>query len=213
MAVKEIVQIWDDENIIEDNIHFLRTPTKKVTFPLSPFIKQIIEDLIDTFQAITCAGIAANQIGYPYHIFIGAKDLDESDLASLEEAEVKLSNRTNNIHEENFEIYINPEIIKYSQDSVQEVDEGCLSISGVQVYKLRFQDIKVKYFDIEGKKHIKKLNYFQSKLFQHEIDHLNGILMFDNNLIDADLYDPNPQNVKKIRRLISSYFKLTRPLQ
>ena len=47
-----------------ENIDFLRTPTKTITFPLSPHIEQIITDLKDTFKATPCAGIAANQIGY-----------------------------------------------------------------------------------------------------------------------------------------------------
>ncbi len=41
-----IVQIWDDEKILEENIKFLKTPTKKVTFPIGLGIQKIIDDLI-----------------------------------------------------------------------------------------------------------------------------------------------------------------------
>ena len=85
MAIKDIVKIWDDEKIIKENVTFLKKETKQVTFPASDYIKNIIKDLIDTYQKITCAGIAANQIGYDYQIFIGMKTIeDESKSEEIE---------------------------------------------------------------------------------------------------------------------------------
>ena len=81
MAIKEtdLVKIWDGKKVNRENIDFLRTPTKEVKFPLSNHVKQIIEDLIDTYKAVPCAGIAANQIGYDKKLFIGMKhDKDKS---------------------------------------------------------------------------------------------------------------------------------------
>ena len=90
MAIKKIVKIWDDGKISNSNIEFLKLKTKKVTFPLSPFINQIIQDLIDTYETIACAGIAANQIGYEYQIFIGMKEIKTEEEA--EEIEKKKLN-------------------------------------------------------------------------------------------------------------------------
>ena len=45
----DLIKVWDGQNLIEKNIDFLRTPTKTITFPLSPHIEQIITDLKDTF--------------------------------------------------------------------------------------------------------------------------------------------------------------------
>ena len=64
MAIKKIVKIWEDSDIVKKNINFLHQKTKTVTFPASDYIKQIVQDLIDTYQNISCAGLAANQIGY-----------------------------------------------------------------------------------------------------------------------------------------------------
>ena len=89
MAIKKIVKIWDEGKISNSNIEFLKLKTKKVTFPLSPFINQIIQDLIDTYETIACAGIAANQIGYEYQIFIGMKEIKTEKEA--EEIEKKRS--------------------------------------------------------------------------------------------------------------------------
>ena len=90
MAVKEtdLVKIWDGEKIDRGSIDFLRTPTKEVQFPLSNHVKKIIEDLTDTYKAIQCAGIAANQIGYDKSIFIGLAKLEENvDVDELEKKE------------------------------------------------------------------------------------------------------------------------------
>ena len=54
---KDLVKVWDKGELVETNIEFLTTPTKKVNFPLSNEIRSIIEDLIDTYKATPCAGI------------------------------------------------------------------------------------------------------------------------------------------------------------
>ena len=88
MAIKNIVKIWDDRKILEENINFLKTKTKPVTFPASDYIKNIIQDLIDTYQKISCVGIAANQIGYEYQIFIGMKEIKtEKEAEEIEKKE------------------------------------------------------------------------------------------------------------------------------
>ena len=79
MAVREIVKIWNEEGLIEDNIHFLHKKTKPVKFPLSNESRQIINDLVDSYKAIPCAGIAANQIGYNQSIFVGMERCDDED--------------------------------------------------------------------------------------------------------------------------------------
>ena len=72
MAIKnqDLVKVWDEKKLIENNIQFLKQPTKKVDFPISEHIESIIQDLIDTYKATPCAGIAANQIGYNKSKFI-----------------------------------------------------------------------------------------------------------------------------------------------
>ena len=70
---QDLVKVWDGKELIEENIQFLKQSTKKVNFPLSPHVQSIIQDLIDTYKATPCAGIAANQIGYDKSIFIGMK--------------------------------------------------------------------------------------------------------------------------------------------
>ena len=109
MAVKEIVKIWNDDGLITKNIDFLHQKTKPVSFPLSQESEQIIEDLIDSYKAIPCAGIAANQIGYNQSIFVGMKRCDDEDegkqLERMESEPEKYAQHPNEFSE-NRESYI-----------------------------------------------------------------------------------------------------------
>ena len=152
MAIKNIVTIWDDNKILKENINFLQTKTKTVTFPASDFIKTIVEDLIDTYQVINSAGIAANQIGYEYQILIGMKELtDIEDIKDIEKAEAGLTSVEGNPHGDNYEIYINPQIDKFDKNSINQDEEGCLSIPGLLVDRERYDIIKIRYYNIDGK--------------------------------------------------------------
>ena len=211
MAIKNIVKIWDEGEISEKNIKFLQSKTKEVTFPASTFINEIIKDLIDTYEVISCAGIAANQIGYDYQIFIGMKKIiDESESKKIEKMESSSSITTENPYKDNYEIYINPKIDKIDNKSIKIDEEGCLSIPGLLVGRERYDKIKVRYYDINGKKNKMKLSGFLSKLFQHELDHLNGILMIDNIEKIENLYplEASEENAKLYGSLYAKYRKL-----
>ena len=211
MAIKKIVKIWDDGKISNSNIEFLKLKTKKVTFPLSPFINQIIQDLIDTYETIACAGIAANQIGYEYQIFIGMKEIKtEEEAEEIEKKEAELSSASGNPYADNYEIYINPQIDLTNNKSTKIDEEGCLSIPGLMVERKRFDEIKVRYYDANGKKNKKRLSGFLSKLFQHELDHLNGMLMIDGQEKIENLYplEASEEQAKLYGTLYSQYQKL-----
>tara|TARA_B100000427_G_C15463750_1_gene575268 strand:- start:226 stop:867 length:642 start_codon:yes stop_codon:yes gene_type:complete len=213
MTIKNIVKIWDGENLSEENVKFLKLKTKKVTFPASDFIKNIIEDLIDTYKEISCAGIAANQIGYDYQIFIGMKTIeDENEAEEIEKKEAELSSASGNPYADNYEIYINPQIDKVDSQSIQLDEEGCLSIPGLMVGRERYDKIKIRYYDVNGAVHKCTFSGFLSKLFQHELDHLNGELMIDNLEKIENLYpvEANEENAKLYGNLYSAYQKLTK---
>ena len=211
MKNKKIVAIWDENKILKENIKFLQTKTKTVTFPASDFIKNIVQDLIDAYKVINCAGIAANQIGYEYQIFIGMKELiNIEDAKDIEKAEANLTEVNGNPHADNYEIYINPQIDKIDRNSINQDEEGCLSIPGLLVDRERYDIIKVRYYNINGKVKKTTLTGFLSKLFQHELDHLNGILMIDDFNKLSNLYpiDETEQNVEKYQTLYSAYNRL-----
>jgi len=188
MPVKKIVKVWDDGKIIDKNVDFLKEKTKDVFFPLTDNIKSIVNDLLDTYQKIPCAGIAANQIGYNKSIFIGLKNYDdEMDPEEIEEKEAAHNEEDIEVNEyaDNYEIYINPQIDKADNDSTQDEIEGCLSIPFLSLRIRRYDKIKVRYYNQEGKAVKKTLKGFMSKLFQHELDHLEGRLMLEKDIIEG----------------------------
>ena len=187
MAIKKLIEVWDGKNIIQDNIIFLKQKTKDIHLPISLTDKKILDDLLDTYKKIPCAGIAANQIGYDKRIFIGMK-IDEPDTEEkykeLRKDENKIvKQKSGNPNADNYEFYINPQIDQTYKKSIQEEEEGCLSIPEIRLIAERFDKIKVRYYDMNGKKIQKTLKGFLSRLFQHELDHLNGVLMVENSKI------------------------------
>lgn len=187
MAVKKLVEVWDGKNIIEKNIQFLKQKTKEIHLPINDINKKILTDLLDTYKKVPCAGIAANQIGYDKRIFIGMKkdepDIEEQykELRRDEPKEVK--KESVNPNADNYEFYINPQIDQTYKKSIQEEEEGCLSIPEIRLVAERYDKIKIRYYDIDGKKNKKTLKGFLSRLFQHELDHLDGKLMVENSKI------------------------------
>ena len=196
MSAREIIKVWNATQVVDSNIEFLSRKTKEVRFPLDDNSRDVIHDLKDSFQSMNCAGIAANQIGYSSRIFIGMKfEPPESD----EEMDID----SNPIDESNCELYINPQIDKFSEDSIQQGPEGCLSIPGVNLIVERYDKIVVRYYSQEGKRIRKPLNKFISRLFQHELDHLDGRLMVQRKIIkgfvdDEELSKLYPQLQEKI---------------
>ena len=201
MAVKDIdlVKVWEAGALIKKNIDFLRIPTKPVIFPASYKIDNIIQDLIDTYRALPCAGIAANQLGFDKKIFIGMKHVKEKAV---------IDDPAKNIDEvepdpENYEIYINPQIDKVDKKSTQKGDEGCLSIPNLSLELERYDEIKVRYYNAKGRRIKKPLSGFLSRLFQHELDHLNGNLMLQHeNIFDAGMWAEDDVHKKLLMKLM-----------
>lgn len=75
-------------------------------------------------------------------------------------------------------IYINPEILK-SSSAIQESEEGCLSIPGVWGIVDRAKSVRIGAYDRRGRRIEFNVSNFLATVFQHEIDHLDGILFID----------------------------------
>ena len=112
---------------------------------------QVVRDLQDTLRSNRdrCVGMAANMIGVKKNIIIVAIGL--MDLVML-----------------------NPRITK--KQGPYETEEGCLSHTGTKK-TTRYQMIEVAYTDLSGKKHTGPFTDFPAQVIQHEIDHLDGVLI------------------------------------
>jgi peptide deformylase len=78
---------------------------------------------------------------------------------------------------ESEQVFINPEILGKAGDLREE--EGCLSLPGMAAQVPRAEKVLVRYRDLEGKSVEREAELLESRLFQHEIDHLDGILIID----------------------------------
>lgn len=134
----------------------LRKKTKAIDKDY-PDLSQLISDMKETMVNSNGIGLSAPQIGKSISLFIGIDMYDK---------------------ERKIITYINPEIIEKSKEC-EITEEGCLSIPGIYKNVIRPNTIKVKYFDENFNKQEKKLTGINSILFQHEYDHLQGILFVD----------------------------------
>ncbi|MFK4784495.1 peptide deformylase [Fusobacterium sp. MFO224] len=116
-------------------------------------IKQLLDDMLETMYKTNGVGLAAPQIGINKQLFV----------IDIGEGPRKV---------------INPEIIEMSEDH-NDSDEGCLSVPGIYKKVRRANKIKVKYLDENGSTVEEEMEGFLAKAFQHENDHLNGVLFVD----------------------------------
>lgn len=130
----------------------LRTKTKKVPV-LTKEIKMLIKDMEQTTLAAKGAGIAAPQVNRTERICIA---LISKKLTPL----------------------VNPEILRRSTET-DTMEEGCLSLPNVWLQITRPKEIVVKFLSITGKERELKLSGFDARVVQHEVDHLEGVLIVD----------------------------------
>lgn len=134
----------------------LRTPVKDLTFPLKKDTVRLIKNMLDTVIAVRGVGLAAPQISQ--NLNLALIYLDEVDIPPFP--------------------IINPKILSVSKETT-EIEEGCLSMPGVFGMVRRPKKITMEAYDIDGEKFTITVDTFLARVLQHEIDHLNGTLIFD----------------------------------
>ena len=149
----------------------LRAMAAPVTFPASEAIRGLVADMLATLRDANGVGIAAPQVFESVAIFIVAsRPNPRYPDAPLMEPEV----------------VINPEIIERSAEMVKDW-EGCLSIPGLRGEVPRHRHITTRYQTIEGERVERQFSDFVARIFQHEDDHLNGIVFLDRLESTRDL--------------------------
>jgi peptide deformylase len=126
-------------------------------------IQKLIDDLMATVAQANGVGIAAPQVAESKRLFIVAS---------------RPNPRYPNAPEMEPTAMINPKILGYSTEVVKGW-EGCLSIPGIRGLVPRYEAIEVEYFDRNGKLQKQEFTDFVARIFQHEHDHLDGIVFLD----------------------------------
>jgi len=150
MAVREIVVVPHP---------VLRRKATRVT-DFGPALQRLIDDMIETMRDAPGVGLAAPQINVSQRVIV-----------------VEFEDEEEGIPHQLYAV-VNPEIVSFSRETEMGV-EGCLSVPGVIGEVERALAITVKGFDRRGKPLRLALEGWLARIFQHEIDHLNGVLFTD----------------------------------
>jgi peptide deformylase len=120
-------------------------------------LRQLIDDMIETMYAAPGIGLAATQIGVPLRILVVDTSAGRTggELITL----------------------VNPEVVERGGTQLEE--EGCLSVPGFNATVLRPTRVVLKGFDREGAEQIVEGKDIVARAFQHELDHLDGMLFVD----------------------------------
>jgi peptide deformylase len=154
MALREIITIPEP---------ILRKKARKVT-EFGPELQTLIDDMVETMREAPGVGLAAPQVASPLRVIVIEYGDEEN-----EDAPPKLYTM------------VNPEIVRVSEETVVGT-EGCLSIPGFIGDVERLEQITVKGQNRHGQPMRVKANGWLARVFQHEIDHLNGVLFTDRAL-------------------------------
>ena len=113
---------------------------------------KLVDDMVETMYEAVGVGLAAPQVGVQRRLFV--YDLDDGP-----------------------EVIINPEIVESSGELYH--DEGCLSIPGLRIGIYRPETVLLKGYDLDGNELSIEADDFMGRMFQHEVDHLDGVLMVE----------------------------------
>jgi peptide deformylase len=145
----------------------LRRKARPVTKFDEP-LQILIDDMIDTMRDAPGVGLAAPQVGVSERVIVVeyAEPVEVEEGGEPREVEPKLY------------VMVNPEIVKASPETVVGV-EGCLSVPLLVGEVERAQEIRIKGFNRRGQAMKLKVDGWLARIFQHEIDHINGVVFTD----------------------------------
>ena len=117
--------------------------------------EKFVTELIDAMWAHSGLGISANQIGHPYRVFAMRGETKKESI-----------------------VCFNPEIKDFSPE-MNTMEEGCPSLPDVYARVVRPAHVAISYLDKDGKEEGQLASGMTARVFQHELDHLDGILFVD----------------------------------
>ena len=184
--------------IVQNGNSVLRKIAKEVPVAgiVKPKIQKILKDMAEALHSQDDGvAIAAPQIGLPLRIFIVSGRIFEEDFIRGKKPEKKLPSQKSshkigkNIKYHKDLIFINPIFKKISKDKKLMV-EGCLSVRPIYGKVRRATRATIEAHDEHGKKFTKEASGLLAHIFQHETDHLNGILFIDKA---KDIHESTPE--------------------
>jgi peptide deformylase len=158
--------------VLSDN-PLLRKKSRRVR-RVGPALQRLIDDMVETMRPANGIGLAAIQIGVPERVIVVQLPEDEEDPKS------------NTLY-----AIINPELARKSRE-MEDGIEGCLSIPGWVGEVSRHHAVTIKGLDPQGRSVRIRAEGLLARVFQHEIDHCDGILFIDR-VADSEKIWPVPE--------------------
>lgn len=155
----------------------LKLKSKQVT-KFDSELQTLIENMFETMRAAPGVGLAAPQIGESLRLVVVEYTEDEDENAKPKKY-----------------VLINPEIVKRSEETVTDI-EGCLSLPGLAGRVERHLAVTIKAKNRFGKPLKIDAEDWLARIFQHEIDHLDGILYIDRA---EEVFEPTPEEAEQIK--------------
>ena len=155
----------------------LRLKSKQVT-KFDAELQTLIENMFETMRAAPGVGLAAPQIGESLRLVVVEYTEDEDENAKPKKY-----------------VLVNPEITKRSDEMVTDI-EGCLSLPGLAGMVERHEAVTVKAKNRFGKPLKINAEGWLARIFQHEIDHLDGVLYIDRA---EEVFEPTPEEAEQIK--------------
>ncbi len=129
-----------------------------------PNLKELISNMFETMEESNGVGLAAPQIGLNIRVVV-----IDLDVLSEDFPEYKGFKKG----------FINPHILEYDESKTESLDEGCLSLPGIQEKVVRPTKIHVQYLDEELNEHDEWVDGYLARVMQHEFDHLDAKMFID----------------------------------
>lgn len=155
----------------------LKKPAEVVS-AITPDIRKLVDDMVETMYAARGIGLAAPQVGVSQRVIVMDVDQkrpdgsDHDEDSDEDEDDAPLEKGT-------VRVFINPEVVWESEEE-NVYEEGCLSIPGQYAPVTRPKQVRVKYMDLDGNTQEVEADGLLATCLQHEIDHVNGILFTDH---------------------------------
>jgi peptide deformylase len=130
----------------------------------SPAVQRLIDDMIETMRSASGAGLAANQVHDLHRIAV--VEVREGNQRYPYKPPIPLT------------VMVNPELEPLGDETI-EVNEGCLSVPDLRGALDRFAAVRVRYRDRDGRERVEERRGLSAGTFQHEVDHLDGVLFLD----------------------------------
>lgn len=167
------------KKIVQKEEKVLRQIAKeiKITEIKKPKIQKILKEMSEALKnQDDGVAIAAPQIGYSMQIFVVSGKIFEADFGKNKE-EIKTTGSNNHLYKDL--VFINPKISRLSR-AKEWLPEGCLSVRWLYGNTFRSKKATVTAYDENGKKFTRGASGLLAQIFQHETDHLKGILFTDH---------------------------------